>query len=431
MVKILFIVVIMQCMLITSYGQDINDLKRKADKGDNAAQVELGFRYLNGDGVTQNYEMAKGLFFKNAVGIHSPISLAAGFGLSLCYYNEEKYNLAFPGIRDFVMYGEIKGMEQQDIALAHYLLSQCYFYGLGTKENRFAAMNNIISSAKAGNEDARKQLLIWWNVISNLQPEEQTKIINEINEGVSVDPAYFSYVYSRLFAFGVGVKKDTEKAFQYKIKSAENGYEDAAFELVNDYYTNKDSEYLDYTKASLLLQQMAENNDPWAEWMLGYMYKEGLGISKNVSSAVSLMTKSTMHNYPSALYDLATWYYMGECVEKNYKKAIELYQRYDANRYYKDTHGVFIDFSSSSDSVLGNMYYDGGYGIEKDRRKAVCYFLKAAETDNILGESARKLAICYKWGYGGLLKDENKALEWMEKAKNLKDEIAEIALSQF
>eukprot|EP00808_Paulinella_micropora_P009559 g76512.t1 len=57
--------------------------------------------------------------------------------------------------------------------------------------------------------------------------------------------------------------------------------------------------------------------------------------------------------------------------------------------------------------------YKAGQGMQKDFKKAVEWYTKAAEAGN--APAQRYLGVCYENGQG-VQKDRNKAVEWYKKA---------------
>ena len=64
---------------------------------------------------------------------------------------------------------------------------------------------------------------------------------------------------------------------------------------------------------------------------------------------------------------------------------------------------------------LGQLYYHGGNGMEKDIRKAILYFIKAA--DNGIPEAAYQLGKIYETGVENVLTaDQRLSFEWYTRA---------------
>ncbi len=63
-------------------------------------------------------------------------------------------------------------------------------------------------------------------------------------------------------------------------------------------------------------------------------------------------------------------------------------------------------------NTLGNCYYHGNYGVEKNFNEAVKWYRKAAEQENVFAQC--NLAYCYESGEG-VEKDLHQAVIWYRK----------------
>ena len=87
-----------------------------------------------------------------------------------------------------------------------------------------------------------------------------------------------------MYEDGRGVKQDYFKAFEWYQKAAEKGYADAQFNL-GFMYANGQGVKQDYFKAVEWYQKAAEQGDASAQYNLGIMYKNGLGVKQNYTKA--------------------------------------------------------------------------------------------------------------------------------------------------
>ena len=109
-----------------------------------------------------------------------------------------------------------------------------------------------------------------------------------------------------------------------------------------------------------------------------------------------------------AMADLGLCYAIGEGVDKNPKKAMELYQ----SAYAKGN----IDAMRR----IGNMYLEDFAYIKDNKLEAIKWFKKAAD----MGDVASMFNIgytYYKDDYGAGFQDYSKAIEWFKKASDLGD----------
>ncbi len=104
---------------------------------------------------------------------------------------------------------------------------------------------------------------------------------------------------------------------------------------------------------------------------------------------------------PQEIFDKGCKYYYGQNgVEKNYKKAFELFTE-------------AAEKGQSDAMVQLGFMYDGGMYVKENKKSAVYWFQKAAEAGNAWGEYL--LADCYRIGIG-VTRDYKLAFHWYQKA---------------
>lgn len=113
----------------------------------------------------------------------------------------------------------------------------------------------------------------------------------------------------------------------------------------------------EFRRSRQLLQPLAENGDPDAQYRLAVQYQAGLGVVKNPLQAYHWMREAADQDHALALHGLGIMYLYGECVEKNEQEAAGWLQRAAAQ-------GL-----AGSMAALAGMY-EQGLGVEKDAVKA-------------------------------------------------------------
>lgn len=152
----------------------------RAERGDAEAQLQLGMRYADGDGVIQNDKEAAKWF-----------ALAAQQGLSEAQY---RYGLALLKGRGVVQdyraaFSWIEKPAQHGYARAQYSLAELYRYGTGTEVDKARAYLWYNLAAAQGVEAAAKarDSLVW-----QLKPEQITAMQEEarrMSRGAAPDQA--------------------------------------------------------------------------------------------------------------------------------------------------------------------------------------------------------------------------------------------------
>ena len=113
---------------------------------------------------------------------------------------------------------------------------------------------------------------------------------------------------------------------------------------------------------------------------------------------------------------------MGYCYQQG--KGVEDIDYAKALEYYLKASEQNSEFAPNE---IGNIYYNGGYGVEQDYEKAVEWFQKAAEQGNTW--SLYMMGFCNEYGQGTEQNSE-KAIEWYQKAAEDGSEEAQKALER-
>ena len=188
---------------------------------------------------------------------------------------------------------------------------------------------------------------------------------------------YVWYRIGKMHCYGLGTEQDYEKAFQWFLKSSQEGHKFAQYSLANLYYY-------------------------------------GNSVEKDLSQAFLWYQKSASQGQPYASYAVAQMYSKGEYVAEN---------KETAQRYYKAALSGFLELESK-DQADDNLFYKigvmykNGLGTEADISKAIDYFKRSAEMNNKNG--------LYEYGkaliQGNHIEaDLEKGLECVEKAMKLKN----------
>ncbi len=174
------------------------------------------------------------------------------------------------------------------------------------------------------------------------------------------------------YAFGIGTKKNLEKAFP-------------------------------------LLERASEQGSSNALNLLGILYRDGLGVEKDNKQALNYFYKAAMKDNMLAEYNLGMYFYKGrrvgrrKIVDRDYAKAAYwLKSSADKGHHYAQTQ-------------LGICYYEGD-GLSKiDYVKAAHLFQLASNQGNVLG--TYYLARCYEHG-NGVDQNKEKAFDLYYKASS-------------
>lgn len=187
------------------------------------------------------------------------------------------------------------------------------------------------------------------------------------------------------YAEGAGQKN---KYFPVFKSLAEKGYTDAQWHY-SICLLNEDSTH--HAEAVIWLQKAVDKNHPKAFNTLGWCYREGAGVSKNLQKAFEWFKRSAEADYHTGANNLAWAYEKGEGCQKSLAEAEKWYVK------------------------AGELGHPHAYGNcaymywSVDSKKAHEFILKGIENKNI--QCYALLAVSYKFGYHDFPVDYDKAAE--------------------
>ncbi len=149
----------------------------------------------------------------------------------------------------------------------------------------------------------------------------------------------------------------------------------------------------DQAAAVQLLNISADNNDPHAQYLLGFAYKRGMGVAVNDTKAFEYTEKAALQDHPNAACELGMLYQEGVGCKLNFDTATSWFLK--AQNLGNDRGGYLI----------GYQHFKGLGSIEQDYSKAIEWFSNSAYP-----MANHWLAICNYFGYGMPVNKE-KALE--------------------
>ena len=158
----------------------------------------------------------------------------------------------------------------------------------------------------------------------------------------------------------------------------------------------------DYATAYRGFKSHAERGDAEAQYRLGSMYRNGIGVARNYVEAVKWFRRSAEQGHPNAQYSIGGMYFYGRGVPQDYSEAIAWYRRGAEQGHASAQYG------------LGSMYYRG-HGVRQDHAEAAQWFLRGAEQGNIYAQWW--LGIMFEEGTG-VLQDYVQAHKWYNIASS-------------
>ena len=153
-----------------------------------------------------------------------------------------------------------------------------------------------------------------------------------------------------------------------------------------------------YNRDFSRLSMLSDNGNSFAQAQLGYMYSEGMGVTKNYSEALRLYRMAAAQGNTNAQANIGGAYAFGQGVTKDYAEAFKWYSM-AANAGDAD-----------GQDGLGNLY-ERGLGVKKNQVEAIKYYSQASRNGSEdatyalarLGQIKRytTVFICSAPGYGG------------------------------
>jgi len=156
----------------------------------------------------------------------------------------------------------------------------------------------------------------------------------------------------------------------------------------------------DYTTAYKIFEQLAKEDDAFAEDFVGMMYEYGLGVTQNYAQAVALYYKSAVQGVADAQFNLGLMYDNGEGVQQDYAQALTWYRK------------AAKQGDARAENNLGTLYVQGE-GVPQDYAEAISWFRKSAAQGTSDAES--NLGDLYASGKG-VPQDYAEAVTWYRKA---------------
>lgn len=231
-------------------------------------------------------------------------------------------------------------------------------------------LGKLYDTEKLGTKDEEKSQKYYFRALKGFL---------EIEPAAEKLKPYLQYRIGKMHCYGLGTKQDYTQAFDWFLKSSEQGNRFAQFSLANLYYY-------------------------------------GSGVEKNLSQAFMWYMKSAAQGQPYAAYSVAQMYSKGEYVAEDKEMA---------QRYYKSALSGFLELErteQADDNLFYKigMMYKNGLGTDVDVTKSIDYFQRSAENK----WSTYQLGKLYLFGAERVEKDKSKAAAWLSKSADDGNEYA-------
>ena len=214
---------------------------------------------------------------------------------------------------------------EQGFASGQFNLGWCYEKGKGVAQNYTEAVSWYRKAADQGHPTAQNNLGVCYREGKGVEQDyvEAIKWYRKAaDQGHPIAQNNLGFWYQE----GKGVEQDFAEAVKWYRKAAEQGLAAAQNNLGWCYEEGKGIEQ-DYAEAVNWYRKAAEQGNPSAQYNLGLCFEEGKGIpNASFRVAVNWYTKAAEQNYTKAQIALGTCYQEGRGVQKDYVKAMELFE---------------------------------------------------------------------------------------------------------
>ena len=188
------------------------------------------------------------------------------------------------------------------------------------------------------------------------------------------------------------------------IERAKRGSPDALNDLALCHLEGKNDVKIDQKKAFDLFQQAADKQFVRAHYNLGLLYEKGWGVEQNYVKAVEHYQIAAKANLPLAQYNLSLLILSGLGTDRDPVEAFKLCEQAASHEQF-----------AQAICNLGWFYLEG-IGTEKDETKAGELFYKALDLN--LPEAALMVGECYQRGVAGHAVSNDNAIRCYEAAAN-------------
>ena len=184
---------------------------------------------------------------------------------------------------------------------------------------------------------------------------------------------------------------------------------DAQYQLAIMYYRGKGIK-CNWEEASKWFHESARNGHIEAQYMLGHLYEKGEHgvVRKDLSVSIEYYTKAAKQGHIKALYRASI------ILNKGYKiPNLGVVRNNDtAKEWVQKILTAAENGNAEALTCLGNMYYNGEW-VNRNQQKAIINYRKAAEK----GDEEAQYKLGHEYELGNLVKqDYNEAAKWYRKA---------------
>lgn len=326
------------------------------------------------------------------------------------------------GIADYEKAWEMFSQaESDDNSFATTRLGMMLYYGYGCDQDYERAFEYFNRGANGGCPLAGAWLSECFRLGRGVEKDPQkakdiyAQYDSDLRKMCEVGDTAAEYFLGYNLVMGIGVEEDEAEGFRLLAQAYQGGELRASIALAECYYHGWGVQK-DERKTVELLMKHPDPESKKAQYLLGLCNYYGRGTEQNYPRAYFHFKCAAELGHGSAKD------YLGDCYQSGYGTKVDINE---AVRWYTDAaenHGI-----GSAAFSLGCLYYNGKL-VAEDERKAVKYFLMAAQKGVVPAQ--RIIASEYVRGKN-LEKNYEEARTWIKKAAETGDAEAEYTLGRY
>ena len=295
-------------------------LRMEARRGNPQALRELGFMYLKGAGVRQNYTKA-----------HRLLERAAELGSGVAKSDLAGIYFLGEGVKQDYEQAFYWASRSTQVSVSAYIVGAVHFDGLVVQRDY-------------------EQAFYWLKKAVELDAE----LINRLDFGM------LGFMYLE----GLGVKQDYEQAFYWAQQSFKQGSGISAH-IIGFLYLEGLGVKQDYGQAFDWLKKAVELGDISAFDLVASMYREGRGVTQDDEQALHWLEQGAQKGDKNSQHNLGVTHYK----EEDYKKSFYWYEKSAQQGHILARYPV-------------GMMYANGKGVAKDNIQAYKWLILYRDTDS-------------------------------------------------
>jgi TPR repeat protein len=287
--------------------------------------------------------------------------------------------------------------------------------------------NSMRWKVQAESGDRLAQFQYYRDLIQEAKEDSKSEALTWLRKASEQGLAEAQFELGKLYLDGEEVEKNTDEGIRWLKLAAKQNFEQASnylslkfpnqvlltkeesklaretFDLAVDHLIGRNNRENSPQKAVQLFLKAAEIGSLEAKWNLGLIYKDGIGVERNMEEARRWFEVAAGNGHPLAQYNLGLMYLIGSGGESDLSKSIEYF--------------TMSAEAGNPDAAfgLGELYLIGD-AVTKSEEKALNWFMVAAEAGHPRAQS--NLGTFYIEGIG-VEKNEQEAFKWFNKAAQI------------